>query len=70
MRFLEQQNKLLETKWNFLQEQKYGRSNLEPLFENYITNLQRQLDVVNSERARLEAERNNVQDVPEGFKKK
>lgn len=70
MRFLEQQNKLLETKWNFLQEQKYARSNLEPLFENYITNLQRELDVVNSERARLEAERNNVQDVPEGFKKK
>lgn len=70
MRFLEQQNKLLETKWNFLQEQKYARSNPEPLFENYITSLQRQLDVVNSERARLEAKGNNMQDVPEGFKKK
>ena len=70
MQFLEQQNKLLETKWNFLQEQKCARSNLEPLFENYITNLQRQLDVVNSERARLEAERNSTQDVLEGFKKK
>ncbi|KAM9073199.1 keratin, type II cuticular Hb4 [Megaptera novaeangliae] len=70
VQFLEQQNKLLETKWNFLQEQKCARSNLEPLFENYITNLQRQLDVVNSERARLEAERNSMQDVLEGFKKK
>ncbi|XP_054446758.1 keratin, type II cuticular Hb4 isoform X2 [Pteronotus mesoamericanus] len=70
VRFLEQQNKLLETKWNFLQEQKCTRSNLEPLFENYITNLRRQLDVANSDRARLEAERNNMQDVLEGFKKK
>lgn len=70
MRFLEQQNKLLETKWSFLQEQKGTRSNLEPLFENYITNLRHQLDVVSSDRARLEAERNNMQDVLEGFKKK
>lgn len=67
---MEQQNKLLETKWNFLQEQKCARSNLEPLFESYITNLRRQLDAASSDRARLEAERNNMQDVLEGFKKK
>lgn len=70
MRFLEQQNKLLETKWNFLQEQKCVRSNLEPLFENHITNLLRQLDMANNDRARLEAERNHMQDVLEGFKNK
>ncbi|KAM5249455.1 keratin, type II cuticular Hb4 [Hipposideros larvatus] len=70
VRFLEQQNKLLETKWNFLQEQKCVRSNLEPLFENYLTNLRRQLDIANGDRARLEAERNHMQDVLEGFKKK
>ncbi|XP_004774744.2 keratin, type II cuticular Hb4 isoform X1 [Mustela putorius furo] len=70
VRFLEQQNKLLETKWNFLQEQKCAQSNLEPLFENYITNLRRQLDLANSDRARFEAERNHMQDVLEGFKKK
>ncbi|XP_014702947.3 keratin, type II cuticular Hb4 [Equus asinus] len=70
VRFLEQQNKLLETKWSFLQEQKCAKSNLEPLFENYITSLQRQLDVVTSEQARFEAERNHLQDVLEGFKKK
>ncbi|XP_015415138.1 PREDICTED: keratin, type II cuticular Hb4 [Myotis davidii] len=70
VRFLEQQNKLLETKWNFLQEQKCAKSNMEPLFESYITNLRRQLDAASSDRARLEAERNNMQDVLEGFKKK
>ncbi|XP_072510836.1 keratin, type II cuticular Hb4 [Notamacropus eugenii] len=70
VRFLEQQNKLLETKWSFLQDQRCVRSNLEPLFENYINNLRRQMDVVASDRGRLEAERNHMQDVLEGFKKK
>uniref|UniRef100_G3QJZ1 Keratin 84 n=1 Tax=Gorilla gorilla gorilla TaxID=9595 RepID=G3QJZ1_GORGO len=70
VRFLEQQNKLLETKWSFLQEQKCVRSNLEPLFESYITNLRRQLEVLVSDQARLQAERNHLQDVLEGFKKK
>ncbi|KAM6154249.1 keratin, type II cuticular Hb4 [Erethizon dorsatum] len=70
VRFLEQQNKLLETKWSFLQEQKCTRSNLEPLFENYISNLRRQLDVLVGDQARLQAERNHMQDVLEGFKKK
>ncbi|KAI5931574.1 Keratin, type II cuticular Hb4 [Manis javanica] len=69
VRFLEQQNKLLETKWNFLQDQKSVQSNLEPMFENYVANLRRQLDIVSSDQARLETERNNMQDVLEGFKK-
>lgn len=70
VRFLEQQNKLLETKWSFLQDQKCARSNLEPLFDNYITSLRRQLDVLVSDQARLQAERNHMQDILEGFKKK
>ncbi|XP_007947757.1 keratin, type II cuticular Hb4 [Orycteropus afer afer] len=70
VRFLEQQNKLLETKWSFLQEQKCTRSNLEPLFDNYVNNLRKQLDAAASDRARLEAERNHMQDVLENFKKK
>ncbi|XP_042524677.1 keratin, type II cuticular Hb4 [Dipodomys spectabilis] len=70
VRFLEQQNKLLETKWSFLQEQKCARSNLDPLFENYITSLRRQLEALVSDQARLQAERNHMQDVLEGFKKK
>ncbi|XP_021569236.1 keratin, type II cuticular Hb4 [Carlito syrichta] len=70
VRFLEQQNKLLETKWSFLQEQKRVRSNLEPLFEGYISTLRRELEVQVSDQARLQAERNHMQDVLEGFKKK
>ncbi|XP_040498446.1 keratin, type II cytoskeletal 79 isoform X2 [Ursus maritimus] len=74
VRFLEQQNKVLETKWALLQEQGQNsgvtRNNLEPLFENYLGNLRRQLDTLQSDRGRLDSELRNVQDVLEDFKSK
>ncbi|XP_068122032.1 keratin, type II cytoskeletal cochleal-like [Hyperolius riggenbachi] len=70
VRFLEQQNKVLETKWAFLQEQKAVKSNMEPLFDSYISNLRRQLDSLEAEKARLEAEKKNMEDLVEEFKKK
>ncbi|XP_057556911.1 LOW QUALITY PROTEIN: keratin, type II cytoskeletal 75-like [Hippopotamus amphibius kiboko] len=70
VRFPEQQNKVLETKWSLLQEQgiKTVRQNLEPAFDAYINDLQRQLDSVTTERGRLDAELRNMQDVLEDFK--
>ncbi|XP_018424429.1 PREDICTED: keratin, type II cytoskeletal cochleal-like [Nanorana parkeri] len=44
VRFLEQQNKMLETKWGLLQEQRTARCQIEPLFEAFISNLRRQLE--------------------------
>ncbi|XP_057647253.1 keratin, type II cytoskeletal 5 isoform X1 [Chionomys nivalis] len=72
VRFLEQQNKVLDTKWALLQEQgtKTVRQNLEPLFEQYINNLRRQLDGVLGERGRLDSELRNMQDLVEDFKNK
>ncbi|XP_032740780.1 keratin, type II cytoskeletal cochleal-like isoform X1 [Rattus rattus] len=70
VRFLEQQNKVLETKWSLLQEHKTTRTNLEPMFEAYITNLKRQLECLGGERGRLEMELKNMQDVVEDFKNK
>ncbi|XP_010856191.1 PREDICTED: LOW QUALITY PROTEIN: keratin, type II cytoskeletal 79 [Bison bison bison] len=74
VRFLEQQNKVLETKWALLQEQgqKSGvtRNNLEPLFEHFINNLRGKLDNLQSERGRLDSELRNVQDLAEDFKTK
>ncbi|XP_032500608.1 keratin, type II cytoskeletal 6A-like [Phocoena sinus] len=72
VRFLEQQNKVLETKWALLQEQgtKTVRQSLEPLFEQYINNLRRQLDCLGSERSRLDSELSGMQDTVEDFKKK
>eukprot|EP00079_Xenopus_tropicalis_P010691 XP_002935785.1 PREDICTED: keratin, type II cytoskeletal cochleal-like [Xenopus tropicalis] len=74
VRFLEQQNQILGTKWNFLQEKSQKlcsrRDTIKPLFDAYITNLQRQLEGLRSEKCRLDGELKNMQDVVEEFKSK
>ncbi|XP_032060644.1 keratin, type II cytoskeletal 8 [Aythya fuligula] len=70
VRFLEQQNKMLETKWGLLQNQKPPRSNLSALFEAYVGTLRRQLDSLGQERLRLEAELGSMQGLVEEFKNK
>ncbi|XP_007947750.1 keratin, type II cytoskeletal 6A [Orycteropus afer afer] len=72
VRFLEQQNKVLDTKWTLLQEQgtKTVRQNLEPLFEQYINNLRRQLDSILGDRGRLDSELRGMQDLVEDYKNK
>uniref|UniRef100_A0A8C8SFD0 IF rod domain-containing protein n=1 Tax=Pelusios castaneus TaxID=367368 RepID=A0A8C8SFD0_9SAUR len=74
VRFLEQQNKVLETKWTLLQDQDQktnsNKNNLDPLFESYINNLKKQLSSLLNERGRLEGELKNMQDLVEDFKNK
>ncbi|XP_005869346.1 PREDICTED: keratin, type II cuticular Hb1-like [Myotis brandtii] len=70
VRFLEQQNKLLETKWQYYQNRKCCESNLEPLFEGYIETLRREAECVEADSGRLASELNHVQEVMEGYKKK
>lgn len=72
VRFLEQQNKVLETKWTLLQEQgqKTVRNNTEPLCELYINNLRKQLNTLENERTRLDGELNNIQNLVEDYKNK
>ncbi|NXE26981.1 K2C75 protein, partial [Ardeotis kori] len=74
VRFLEQQNKVLETKWTLLQDQgqktNTGKNNLDPLFEAYINNLKRQLTNLLNERGRMDGELKNMQDLVEDFKNK
>ncbi|XP_010145443.1 PREDICTED: keratin, type II cytoskeletal 5-like, partial [Eurypyga helias] len=73
VRFLEQQNRVLETKWKLLQEQggtgTVGRS-LDPLFETYISGLRKQLDCLSSEKHQLELELKSFHDMVEDFKTK
>ena len=56
MRYLEQQNKMLETKWKLLQEQTTATSNVEPMLKSYIANLQRHLEFLNNDKHRLDME--------------
>ncbi|KAK1801644.1 hypothetical protein P4O66_022285 [Electrophorus voltai] len=70
VRFLEQQNKMLETKWSLLQSQTTTRSNIDAMFEAYIANLRRQLDSLGNDKMRLEADLHNMQGLVEDFKNK
>ncbi|KAM6980331.1 intermediate filament protein ON3 [Aplochiton taeniatus] len=70
VRFLEQQNKMLETKFNLLSGQSAGRSNVMPLFEAYMGNLRRQMDLVNNDKTKLNGELGNMQGLVEDFKHK
>ncbi|XP_031212365.1 keratin, type II cytoskeletal 2 oral [Mastomys coucha] len=74
VRFLEQQNKVLETKWELLQQQTTrsgsGPQNLEPFFESYISCLRKQLDSLLGTKGSLEGDLKSMQDLVEDFKKK
>lgn len=74
VRFLEQQNKVLETKWKLLQEQGHGtgvgQKNLDQFFEAYISNLRRQHESLLNERRGLDSELKNFQDLVEDYKNK
>uniref|UniRef100_A0AAQ4PTI0 IF rod domain-containing protein n=1 Tax=Gasterosteus aculeatus aculeatus TaxID=481459 RepID=A0AAQ4PTI0_GASAC len=70
VRFLEQQNKMLETKLELLQGHGVGRSNVEPLFEAYMAGLRRQMDLVNNDRSKLDGELRNMQGLVEDYKHK
>ncbi|XP_067385812.1 keratin, type II cytoskeletal 5-like [Emydura macquarii macquarii] len=72
VRFLEQQNKVLETKWDLLQQQRTTSTKvpIDPLFEAYINNLRQQLESLVTDRGRLDGELRNVQDSMEDFRKK
>ncbi|XP_011857466.1 PREDICTED: keratin, type II cytoskeletal 72 isoform X2 [Mandrillus leucophaeus] len=72
VRFLEQQNQVLETKWNLLQQLDLNncRKNLEPIYEGYISNLRKQLETLSGDRVRLDSELRNMQDLVEDYKKR
>ncbi|XP_041274188.1 keratin, type II cytoskeletal 6A-like [Onychostruthus taczanowskii] len=72
VRFLEQQNKVLETKWALLQEQgnKTVRMNIEPLFETYLNNLRRHLSSLMTEKENLGGELSKMKSIAEDFKNK
>lgn len=70
VRFLEQQNKVLETKWNLLQQHPISqmKNTVEPLFEIYINSIRKHLDSLHSEKGRLSSELKNMQDLVEDYK--
>ncbi|XP_062971875.1 keratin, type II cytoskeletal 1b isoform X2 [Cynocephalus volans] len=72
VRFLEQQNQVLQTKWELLQQVNTSTrtNNVEPIFENYISQLQKQVDFLNAEQMRQNLEVRSMQDVVADYKTK
>ncbi|XP_074836557.1 keratin, type II cytoskeletal 6A-like [Carettochelys insculpta] len=72
VRFLEQQNTVLATKWNLLQQQPTScpGENVVPVFEAYIRGLRKQLDGLAGEKRRRGPELKNLQDLVEDMKRK
>uniref|UniRef100_A0A8C9QHY0 Keratin 2 n=1 Tax=Spermophilus dauricus TaxID=99837 RepID=A0A8C9QHY0_SPEDA len=72
VRFLEQQNQVLQTKWELLQQIDVSSrtTHLDPIFQAYISMLKKQVDGLNAERTSQNSELNNMQDLVEDFKKK
>lgn len=70
VRFLEQQNKMLETKWKLVQEQTSSRSNIDMMFEAYISNLRRHLDNLGHEKVKLESDLHHMTGLVEDYKLK
>ncbi|KAK9971080.1 hypothetical protein ABG768_026975 [Culter alburnus] len=60
VRKLEQENKLLETKWELLQKESKPESKLEPMLKSYIISLQAKLERVKKDKEHLDTELRNV----------
>ncbi|XP_048065399.1 intermediate filament protein ON3 [Megalobrama amblycephala] len=60
VRKLEQENKLLETKWELLQKESKPESKLEPMLKSYISSLQAKLERVKKDKEHLDTELRNV----------
>uniref|UniRef100_A0A2K5NF66 Keratin 74 n=1 Tax=Cercocebus atys TaxID=9531 RepID=A0A2K5NF66_CERAT len=72
VRFLEQQNQVLETKWELLQQLDLNncKKNLEPILEGYISNLRKHLETLSGDRVRLDSELRSMRDLVEDYKKR
>ncbi|XP_060051294.1 keratin, type II cytoskeletal 73 isoform X2 [Erinaceus europaeus] len=72
VRFLEQQNQVLETKWELLQQLDLNncKDNLEPILEGFIANLRKQLEILSGDRVRLDSELRSMREVVEDYKKR
>lgn len=70
---LERQNQALMTKWELLQQQSSHPEesrNIATFFQSYISNLQRQLETLQSQKEQLDPEAYNMLQLVEDYKKR
>ncbi|XP_015239260.1 PREDICTED: keratin, type II cytoskeletal 8-like [Cyprinodon variegatus] len=70
VQLLEQQNKMLETKWQLLQKQTATSTDTDAMFKSNIANLQKQLDLILNQRHLMEMEKNALIDQTKSYQSK
>ncbi|XP_015683489.1 keratin, type II cytoskeletal 5-like [Protobothrops mucrosquamatus] len=73
VRFLEQQNKVLQTKWQILQRQSQGigpTMNLDADFQQFLNSLRSQIENIRSQKGQLTTELQSMQHYVEEYKNK
>ncbi|XP_006095762.1 keratin, type II cytoskeletal 1 isoform X2 [Myotis lucifugus] len=72
VRFLEQQNQVLQTKWELLQQINTSTRthDLTPYFESYINSLRKRMDQLKSDQSRMDSELKTMQDLVEEYRNK
>uniref|UniRef100_A0A8C6TYZ3 Si:dkey-222n6.2 n=1 Tax=Neogobius melanostomus TaxID=47308 RepID=A0A8C6TYZ3_9GOBI len=70
VRHLEQQNKMLETKWTLLKGQTQDASKIEPMLKAYITSLQQKLEFMKNDKLKLEMENEVMRKNVDSYKTK
>nr|XP_056705229.1 keratin, type II cuticular Hb5-like [Euleptes europaea] len=70
VRLLEQQNVMLKTKWDFIQEKKRYKSKVEPLFNEHISMLKKEMECLELDKTKMKAERNSLEQAMEGHKRR
>lgn len=61
---------MLKTKWDFVQEKKRRKSKMEPLFNEHVGVMKKEMECLESERAKLKAERNSLEQAMESYKRR
>ncbi|RLV87400.1 hypothetical protein DV515_00015726 [Chloebia gouldiae] len=69
---LEQQNKILTTRWNFLKDQNNSHSDLDikAIYEQYVSKMNQEMKALNYEQENLESELTKVLSTMDTFRSK
>ncbi|NWS07078.1 K2C80 protein, partial [Motacilla alba] len=69
---LEQQNKILTTRWNFLKDQdnSHSDSDIKAIYEQYVSKMNQEMKALNYEQENLESELAKVLSTMDAFRSK
>ncbi|NXK55102.1 K2C80 protein, partial [Chauna torquata] len=69
---LEQQNKILTTRWNFLKDQdnSHSESDVKAIYDQYMSKMNQEMKALNNEQANLESELTKVLSTMDNFRSK